>query len=39
LAKDGEIEIDEDSTVSDSECGEYVLAWVWVDRDDEDVED
>lgn len=39
--RDGEVEFDSDSTVSGSEGGEYVLAWVWVadDDDDEDEEE
>ncbi len=31
LVKDGEIEVDLDSTISHSEGGQYVLAWLWVD--------
>jgi hypothetical protein len=29
-AKDGEIEVDEDAVVSESDDGAYVQAWVWV---------
>jgi hypothetical protein len=36
VAKDGEIEIDDDSTVSHWDAnGQYVLAWVWVDNPEE----
>lgn len=35
-ARDGEIEFDSDATISDSEGGQYVLGWVWVDGEDED---
>ncbi len=35
--KDGEIEFDDDSTISLSEDnGEYVLGWVWVDGDEQE---
>lgn len=30
--RDGEIEIDDDAIVSESDEGAYVQAWVWVDR-------
>jgi hypothetical protein len=36
VAKDGEVEVDNDATISRSEDnGEYVLAWVWVDGPEE----
>jgi len=41
--RDGELEIDDTTVVSDSDDGAYVLAWVWVDLptsdEDEDSED
>lgn len=40
VARDGHIEIDSDATISRSDDnGGYVLAWVWVDGDDEPEED
>lgn len=32
--RDGEVEIDDDAIVSESEEGAYVQAWVWVGRPD-----
>lgn len=32
--RDGEVEIDEGATVSDSDEGAYVACWVWVDFED-----
>jgi hypothetical protein len=34
LQKDGELEFDDDAAVSTTDAGAYVMAWVWVDRDD-----
>jgi hypothetical protein len=34
--KEGEIEIDEDATVSRSKDGAYVAAWVWVPHKEEE---
>jgi hypothetical protein len=34
--RDGEVEIDDDAIVSESEEGAYVQAWVWVGRPDAD---
>jgi hypothetical protein len=40
LARDGEVEFDDDSIVSGSEQnGEYMLAWVWVDGPEEDLDE
>ena len=40
VAKDGEIEFDDDAAVSSSDSGAYVMGWVWVDLpDEEDDED
>ncbi len=40
LARDGEVEFDDDSIVSGSERnGEYMLAWVWVDGPEEDLDE
>lgn len=40
VQRDGEVEIDNDATIShSSDFGEYVLAWVWVDDDEEKVGD
>jgi hypothetical protein len=33
--RDGEIEIDDDAIVSESDEGAYVQAWVWVSRPEE----
>lgn len=37
--RDGELEIDDTTVVSDSDDGAYVMAWVWVDKDDKDDSD
>lgn len=34
--RDGECEVDDHATVSDSEDGAYVMAWAWVDRTEVD---
>lgn len=34
--KEGEIEIDDNAVVSQSERGAYVAAWVWVYLDDDE---
>jgi hypothetical protein len=31
---DGEVEVDPDATVSESDTGAYVQAWMWVSNDD-----
>lgn len=36
---EGQIEIDQNAVVSESENGAYVQAWVWVEKDDSDEED
>lgn len=38
LHRDGELEFDDDAVVSTCDAGAYVLAWVWVDRDNVRVE-
>ena len=38
--KDGEVEIDNPTVLSESNEGAYVMAWVWVDKErDSEVED
>lgn len=40
LARDGELEIDDDAIVSgSSDAGDYVMAWVWVDDPESEDDD
>lgn len=39
FARTGECEIDEDAAVSASDDGAYVMAWVWVTREDAGITD